>query len=203
MATARERPREPGCDTTPEFPAAPSPGANIFPASRSASDAATSPAQWNHPRTTAVTSRPSACNCETWAARPRTDLPAPFADKAGSFQCCATDCRATASRLWAARSFPKYKSIPPGPKLPAPGSSGFPCPSSRRTGHGKGGENLLCVHQLERRTRRPQSFKVRAEVVVCDDEVSTGIVQNVTHLVGLQEIVDGNHHRAGMQDAKE
>ena len=44
---------------------------------------------------------------------------------------------------------------------------------------------------------------MRAKIVIRDDEVRASVVQDVTHLGRLQEIVDGHDDGAGMKDAKE
>ena len=43
---------------------------------------------------------------------------------------------------------------------------------------------------------------MRRQFRVGDEHVRAGIVQDVTHLGGFQEIVDGHDHAAGRQDAE-
>ena len=61
---------------------------------------------------------------------------------------------------------------------------------------------LLDLKHFELRTRREKGRGVNGKFLVCDDHVNAAILQDVIHLIRLEEIVDGHKHRVSAEDAE-
>src|SRR5262249_9928544 len=70
-------------------------------------------------------------------------------------------------------------------------------------GMGEGREDVLHVHQLEGGAFCLERLKMRAEFTVGNEDVDSGILEDVSDFVRFQEIIDGDDDCAVLQDAKE
>ena len=61
---------------------------------------------------------------------------------------------------------------------------------------------LFHLEKFQLRTCGGQFGKMRTQLCAGDEHVRAGIIQDVTHLGGFQEVVDGHDHAAGRQNAE-